>query len=141
MDSRNAFLSLLLFCLIPAVAGHAGTLFPPPGSGEQARKEVIAALKAGNSDALAAYLNTMVDLDIPGYRGTCGKTQGARLVRDFMSRNPFRDLKEVGSGQRDDGGTYTITELKAGGKPYRVYFVLKETSGKWLIHLLKINTI
>jgi hypothetical protein len=111
-----------------------------PGPDDQVRQAVLASVRNGNAGEITKYMNTLVDFDIPGNRGTFSKSQGGRVLGDFFSKNPVSECTVISSGNSSDGGAYTVGNLKAGGKSYRLYFVLKEVDGKWLIHIFKITS-
>jgi hypothetical protein len=110
-----------------------------PHPGNQVQQAVLASIRGGNAGEITKYMNTLVDFDIPGNRGTFSKSQGGRVLGDFLSKNPVSECTVISTGNSTDGGDYTVGDLKAGGKSYRLYFVLKEVDGKWLIHIFKIT--
>ena len=116
---------------LPALAPHPDN---------QVQQAVLASIRGGNAGEITKYMNTLVDFDIPGNRGTFSKSQGGRVLGDFLSNNPVSECTVISTGNSTDGGAYTVGNLKAGGKSYRLYFVLKEVDGKWLIHIFKITT-
>ena len=123
---------LLLFVFLSAPAVSSGQ----PG---ETTKQIAAALAAGNATGIAAHFNDMIDLTLPGTEDNYGKTQAQRILMDFFSKNPVKSYKETRKGSSNDGSTFTIGRLEAGNKIYRVYYLLKKTGEKYLIHQFQIQ--
>ena len=105
----------------------------------QVQQSILSSIRGNRGDEITKYLNTLTDFDIPGNRGTYSKPQGGRILEDFLTKNPVKECTVISTGTSADGGEYTVGNLKAGGETYRLYFVLKEVDGKWLIHIFKIT--
>jgi len=123
----------LIFFLIFAFTARA-----LPGPDETA-KLVSAALHAGNAAEVSKYFNTMVDLTLPGYDDTYSKAQAGQILKDFFSKNPVKGFKTTNQGSSSDGSRYTIGALDAGGKQYRVYFLVKSVNGQNLVQQLQLQ--
>ncbi|MCX6245348.1 MAG: DUF4783 domain-containing protein [Bacteroidetes bacterium] len=102
-------------------------------------KQIIAALTEGNATALSEYFNSMVDLGISGNEDTYSKTQATQILKDFFIKNPLKSLKINRQGSSTDGSLFAIGEMKAGADNFRVYYLLKKVSGKFLIQQLQIQ--
>jgi len=102
-------------------------------------KQIIAALSAGDAVALSGYFNTMIDLGISGNEDTYSKTQAMQILKDFFIKNPVKSVKVTRQGSSTDGSHFAIGEMKAGTNTYRIYYLLKIVSGKFLIHQLQIQ--
>jgi hypothetical protein len=109
-----------------------------PGS-DDPNKQIVDALTAGNATALSVYFNAMVDLGIAGTEDTYSKTQATQILKDFFTKNPVKSLKISRQGSSVDGSLYSIGELKAGSETFRMYYLLKKVSGKYLIQQLQIQ--
>ena len=121
----------------------AGILFPclsrSSSAPDDPHKQIIAALTAGNATALSEYFNSMVDLGISGDEDTYSKTQATQILKDFFTKNPVKSLKISRQGSSTDGSLFAIGEMKAGPDNFRVYYLLKKVSGKFLIQQLQIQ--
>ncbi len=111
----------------------------PPAVIDDTNKQIIAALTAGDADGLSAYFNTMIYLGIAGNEDTYSKTQATRILNDFFTKNPVKSVKVSQQGSSNDGSRFVIGEMKAGADTYRIYYLLKSVSGKFLIHQLQIQ--
>jgi hypothetical protein len=102
-------------------------------------KQIASALSAGNATELANYFNTMVDLTIPGKEDSYGKTQATRILQDFFSKYPVKSYKTNKQGSSNDGSQFAIGRMECGNKIFRVYYLMKKPSDKYLIHQFQIQ--
>lgn len=102
-------------------------------------KLVAAALQAGNAAEVSKYFNPMVDLSLPGSDDTYSKTQAGQILKEFFSQNVVKSFKVSKQGSSADGSTYCIGTLEAGGKSYRVYYLIKPVAGKNLVQQLQVQ--
>ncbi len=111
---------------------------PEPGP-DDTNKQIVAALTAGNAAALSDYFNAMVDLGISGNEDTYSKTQATQILKDFFTKNPVKSVKITRQGTSTDGSQFSIGEMQAGADKFRIYYLLKKVSGKYLIQQLQIQ--
>jgi len=102
-------------------------------------KQIGASLSTGNATELSGYFNTMVDLSIPGTEDSFGKTQATRILQDFFSKYPVKSYKTNKQGSSTDGSQFSIGRMEAGNKIFRVYYLMKKSSDKYLIHQFQIQ--
>jgi hypothetical protein len=102
-------------------------------------KQIASALSSGNATELAAYFNTMVDLSIPGTEDNYGKTQATRILQDFFLKYPVKSYKTTKQGSSTDGSQFVIARMEAGNKIFRVYYLMKKSEDKYLIHQFQIQ--
>ena len=102
-------------------------------------KPIVSALTAGNAATLSDYFNTMVDLGISGNEDSYSKTQATQILKDFFSKNPVKSVKITRQGTSTDGSQFSIGEMQAGTSTFRIYYLLKKVSGKFLIQQLQIQ--
>jgi hypothetical protein len=111
----------------------------PQGGKDETNKLIVAALTAGNAAALSDYFNSMVDLGIAGNEDTYSKTQATQILKDFFTKNPVKSVKITRQGASTDGSQFSIGEMQAGSGTFRIYYLLKKVSGKFLIQQLQIQ--
>lgn len=111
----------------------------PTSVQDDTNKQILAALNAGNADVLSSFFNDMIDLGVAGNEDTYSKTQATRILKDFFMKNPVKSVKFTSEGSSTDGSKFTIGEMKAGTGTYRLYYLLKKVSGKFLIQQLQIQ--
>jgi len=127
-------LSLLMMAMV-LLPFHS---IPEPGQ-DDTNKLIVSALAAGNAAALSDFFNTMVDLGISGNEDTYSKTQATQILKDFFSKNPVKSVKITRQGSSTDGSQFSIGEMLAGTSTFRIYYLLKKVSGKFLIQQLQIQ--
>jgi len=125
------------FLLLPAMAIIALVL---SGSQvfSQVPDEVITSLQSGNARVLASYFNQNVELVILDNDNIYSRAQAEQIVSNFFSRfQPVR-FNELHSRGKE-GAHYVIGNLVTKQETFRVYFLMKKTGGKDIIHQLRIE--
>ena len=125
----------LLFLAMVLLPFHS---IPEPGQ-DDTNKQIVAAIKTGNAVALSGYFNSMVDLGISGNEDTYSKTQATQILKDFFVKNPVKSVKITRQGSSTDGSQFSIGEMQSGTATFRIYYLLKKVSGKFLIQQLQIQ--
>lgn len=97
------------------------------------------ALKTGSSKALAGYLNEMVELSINGDKSSYSKTQAEFVLKDFFKKYPPTGFDYIHQGSSKEGLKYTIGKYKYSGGSFRVYMLIKQFKGKYLIDTLNFD--
>jgi len=132
---RNTILFLGLFLpVIFLIQAFAATDGP-----EETNKQIISAIEAGNAENLSNYFNSMVDCGIMGNEDTYSKTQATRIIQVFFDKYPVKSLKITKQGTSTDGSHFSIGELNAGGKMFRLYYLLKKISANHVIQQFQIQ--
>lgn len=104
----------------------------------QTNKEIILALKTGNSTQLSSYFISNVELIIGEKEGVYSKTQAHVILKDFYKSNNPKNFSVLHEGGKD-GAKYVIGNLKTDKSIYRVYFLIKKQGEKSYIHTLRIE--
>jgi hypothetical protein len=128
----------ILPLLLPAMVLLPFNSIPEPGQ-DDTNKQIVAALTAGDAEALSGYFNSMVDLGISGNEDTYSKTQATQILKDFFVKNPVKSVKITRQGSSIDGSQFSIGEMQSGTTTFRIYYLLKKASGKFLIQQLQIQ--
>ncbi len=115
--------------------GFSSFVGPP----EDTAKQVAAALQAGNAAEVAKHFNPMVDLSLPGSDDTYSKTQAGQILKEFFVNHPVKSFKVSKQGSSADGSTYCIGTMEAGGKSYRVYYLIRQVGGQDLVQQLQVQ--
>jgi hypothetical protein len=106
---------------------------------EDINKQILTALGAGDAVVLSGYFNSMVDLGISGNEDTYSKAQATQILKEFFGKNPVKSVKITRQGSSTDGSQFSIGEMKAGNDSFRIYYLLKKVSGKFLIQQLQLQ--
>lgn len=103
--------------------------------------EIIVGLNTGNAKVLSSYFNQNVELVVLDNDNVYSKAQAQQIVSNFFSKfppvveNAFSIIHN--SGKADSRSV--IGKLKTEKGDFRVYFLLKKSSGKEYIHQLRIE--
>ncbi|MFO8054457.1 MAG: DUF4783 domain-containing protein [Bacteroidales bacterium] len=91
-------------------------------------------------EALSGHFNAIIELRTPGKDGNFSKKQARLILTDFFKANPCKNYSIHRNGSFPDNSRFFLGEMKSeAGNTYRVYIVSRKQSGKWLIHILKIQ--
>lgn len=112
---------------------------PQKATTDETDKAIVTALSSGNAQEVAKFFNTMVDLGIAGNEDSYSQTQATRILQDFFNKNKVKSVKISKQGTSNDGSKFSIGEMNAGEKEFRIYYLLKKVSGKYLIQQLQIQ--
>lgn len=96
------------------------------------------ALKSGNSNELAKYFDSSIEVTIINTEAVYSKSQAEMVIKNFFSSNKPSAYKMVHNG--DSGGAkYQIGELTTSSGTYRTYVYAKEKMGTMLIQEIRIE--
>jgi hypothetical protein len=104
-------------------------------------KSIQQAILSGNSETLASYFYSTIDLTIPEVQGSYSKAQAELLMKNFFVKYPPKSFSIINEGisgsekSRFAIGTYISTK----GNSFRVYYLTKEMSGKNQLTILKFE--
>lgn len=99
--------------------------------------EIILSLKSGNARVLASYFNQNVELVILDNDNVYSKAQAEQIISDFFSKNKPERFTVIHQGGKE-GAQYVIGNLVTRQATFRVYFLLKKSADKDIIHQLRI---
>jgi hypothetical protein len=104
----------------------------------QVPDEILQSLKTGNSKTLADFFNQNVEMVVLENDNVYSKAQAQQIVSKFFSSNPPENFTIIHQGGKE-GAQYVIGNLITSKGTFRVYFLLKKSSGKDYIHQLRIE--
>lgn len=125
---------ILLFCSFMAVSATAT-------QDKKVPNEINVGLATGNAKVLSSYFNQNVELVVLDNDNVYSKAQAQQIVANFFSKfppiaeNAFSIIHDSGK----ENAQYVIGKLKTEKGDFRVYFLLKQNSGKQYIHQLRIE--
>jgi len=101
---------------------------------------IAKAFKVGNAKDLASYFHTNIELIVLEKDGTYSKAQAEIIMKDFFTKNPPKEFSINHNGSSKDSSAFYIGSYKtASNNNYRIYFLIKSISGKFLIQQLQIQ--
>jgi len=101
---------------------------------EKQLKEISKALQTADYELLSTHLNNSVDLMLPAREGTFSKTQCVMILKDFFHKHQPESFTIKHKGNSTDKSVYAIGMYKTKEETFRLYLLLKKTSGHSLIH-------
>jgi hypothetical protein len=104
----------------------------------QVPDEILQSLKTGNSKTLSEYFNQNVEMVVLENDNVYSKAQAQQIVNKFFNSNPPENFTIIHQGGKE-GAQYVIGNLVTSKGTFRVYFLLKKSSGKEYIHQLRIE--
>ena len=125
--------AILLFVMLASF-----TITPFLKANAQIPDDVVLSLKSGNAKVLAGYFNQNIELAILDDDNVYSKAQAEQIVGNFFTRyqpERFSVLHQRGK----EGAQYVIGNLVTKQETFRVYFLLKTSGDKVIIHQLKIE--
>ncbi|HSZ25816.1 MAG TPA: DUF4783 domain-containing protein [Cytophagaceae bacterium] len=100
---------------------------------EDVMTTVKAQFKLGNAKEIARYFNDIVEISVDGEKGNYSKSPAEFVLRDFFKENPPIDFQKIHQGSSKEGLNYMIGKYTCGKGTYRVYIVVKQFKGNYLI--------
>ena len=109
----------------------------------QAQEEVLGNVKAqfrqGNAREISRYFNDIVEISVDGEKGSYSKTQAEFVLRDFFKRHAPVDFQKIHQGASKEGLTFMIGKYTSTDNTYRVYIVVKQFKGTYLIDTIDFS--
>ncbi|PKQ61461.1 hypothetical protein BZG02_15825 [Labilibaculum filiforme] len=101
-------------------------------------RELISAFKQGNSISLSNYFGERIQLTIQDKEAIYSKSQAKQIMAKF-----FKEFPPTGFTKKHVGGKpearYVIGSLSTSQGDFRVNFLLKNDTGKFVVHQLRIE--
>ncbi len=123
---------LALFCCMAAGATSA-----------YAQNDVINnvrdALKAGSSRELSKYINNTVEISIDGEKASYSRNQAEFVLKDFFSNYPPTGFRYVHQGSSKEGLKYTVGTYSYDRGEFRVFMLIKQFGGNYLVDKIDFN--
>jgi hypothetical protein len=131
MKSHGQFrIRILLFLLVSASMIQSRSADIPDA--------IINAIRTGNSETLAGYFNTSIEVAVQDKEDIYTKQQAALIIKDFFNRNIPSSFSVLHKGGKE-GSQYAIGNLVTSGGSYRVTILVKLKDSKLLIHQLRFE--
>jgi hypothetical protein len=127
--NKIVLFSLMLFLFTGTIANQEIIQIP---------NEILVSLKSGNAKTLASYFNQNIELFILDDDNVYSKAQAEQIVTGFFNRYQPEKFTIIHQGGKEEA-QYVIGKLITKQGNFRVYFLLKKTAGKDIIHQLRID--
>jgi hypothetical protein len=109
----------------------------------EAQNEVINnvrdALKSGSSREISKYLNNTVEISINGEKASYSRNQAEFVLKDFFNKYPSRGFRYVHQGSSKEGLKYTVGTYTHDRGSFRVFMLIKQVDGKYVVDKIDFN--
>jgi hypothetical protein len=102
--------------------------------------QVATAIRTGDANQLASYMDNQVDITLPGKSDTYSKIQAGMIIRDFFNRNGVRNFQIKQKGE-NDGAPYLIGILQTFNGDFRTTLFMKQKGDKELLQELRFQQV
>ena len=99
---------------------------------------VIQAVKKGDASAIDPFMNSKVELVLPGKSGVFSREQAHFILKDFFKENQVRSFEMLHHGTRQNA-TFAIGRYSCSKGNYRMYFLVKNSGDNAVIHQIRIE--
>ena len=127
--NKTVFLPIMLLLFALTVVSQIVNQIPD---------EIVSSLKSGNAKVLATYFNQNIELVILENDNVYSKAQAEQIVNNFFNRYVPERFNVIHQGGKE-GAHYVIGNLITRQETFRVYFLLKKSDDKNIIHQLRIE--
>jgi hypothetical protein len=123
----------LLVLLLLSIVGMANAQ-------EELLNKTKAAFKTSNAKQLVENFNQIVEISFDGERSQYNKTQSEIVLNDFFKKHLYKDfvIKHQGTS-KDEGIKYAIGSYTYNGGEYRLYILIKQFKGIYLIETIDFS--
>ena len=97
------------------------------------------ALKTGSSRELSKYLNNTVEISINGEKSSYSRNQAEFVLRDFFNKYPSQGFRYVHQGSSKEGLKYTVGTYTYDRGEFRVFMLIKQIGGTYLVDKIDFN--
>jgi hypothetical protein len=100
--------------------------------------EIANAVKSGNSKSISSYFTDNIDLKVLQQEDVYSKAQAELIVKDFFAKHTVKTFDIDHKSAKNDT-QFAIGKLDTSNGKFRVYFLLKKSSGKLRIQQFRIE--
>ena len=122
---------LLLSSIVFVVLASA---FKPVGGLD----EVISALKSGNAQELAKYVDDKIEISLPDKSDSYSKSQAVMVLKDFFTNNGVTGFDVQFKGE-NGGSQFFVGKLQTKSGSYRTTVFMKTKEGKQLVKEIRFQ--
>lgn len=102
-------------------------------------EEWLQAIEKSDAKKLSAFISPTISVELPLQSGTFSKSQAVMVLADFFKLHPAESVHIRNSGTTGVSTNFYIGDYKSGNIVYRLYVLMNNSSGVYLIHSLSIT--
>ena len=100
--------------------------------------DVINALRAGNANEMAKYIDENVELSLPDKSDSYSKAQAIMILKDFFANNAVTGFETKHTGD-NSGNQFCIGFLKTRSGTYRTTVFMKTKNGRQSVKEIRFH--
>ena len=97
------------------------------------------ALKAGSSKELSKHFNNTVEISINGEKASYSRNQAEFILKDFFDKHPPNGFRYVHQGSSKEGLKYTVGTYTYDRGEFRVFMLIKQFGGSYMVDKIDFN--
>lgn len=101
--------------------------------------EVVTALKTGNTNQVAKFFDTTVEITMPDKSNSYSKSQAELVLNDFFINNPVKGFEVLHKGE-NGGSQYCIGTLITKNGSFRTTVFMKQKGDKQLLQEIRFES-
>ena len=102
--------------------------------------DISTAIRSGNPKNISKYFIENIDLKVIEQEDVYSKQQAEMILKDFFGKHPVKSFSVAHKSEPKNGSQYVIGTMETSNGKFRIYFLIKTTSGQTLIQQFKIET-
>lgn len=102
--------------------------------------DVINALRTGNADEVAKYIDDNVELSLPDKSDSYSKAQAVMILKDFFSNNNVIGFEAKHKGD-NSGNQFCIGTLRTKSGDYRTTVFMKTKNGRQSVKEIRFQPL
>ena len=101
--------------------------------------EVVNALRSGNAQELARYIDDNVEIALPSKSDNYSKAQAVMVLKDFFTNNSVIGFDKQFTGE-NGGSQFCVGTLKTKSGNYRTTVFMKTKSGRQVVKEIRFQS-
>ena len=101
--------------------------------------EVVTALKTGNTNQVAKFFDSTVEITMPDKSNSYSKSQAELVLKDFFNNNSVKGFEVIHKGE-NGGSQYCIGTLITKNGSFRTTIFMKQKGDKQLLQEIRFES-
>ena len=101
--------------------------------------EVVTALKTGNTNQVAKFFDSTVEITMPDKSNSYSKSQAELVLKDFFNNNSVKGFEVIHKGE-NGGSQYCIGTLITKNGSFRTTIFMKQKGDKQLLQEIRFKS-
>lgn len=102
--------------------------------------EVIVALRTGNAQEFAKYIDDNIEISLPDKSDNYSKSQAVMVLKDFFNNNGVTGFEVQFKGE-NGGSQFCVGKLSTRSGSYRTTVFMKTKQGKQLVKEIRFQSL